>query len=168
MAIDKRYACAVSVQIPRGEFEEFELRSFLYTRISFARRIGFRDFIVGVQHEKDMYIAMKVLRLIDNYKKNNPDWESVRVIVALPWRKAMDNWPEYRKNMHKHIMSFADEICFISGESGQAAWWMIKNAGALITDADNGGSDSLASETLEFARSLIAYWVNPDFSDFAL
>ncbi len=148
MAIDKEQAYAVSYHVPETEAEREELQ--LCWEIAFCVDLGFTEFLVGMQHEPDMWIALAVIRVLEDLRKEG---EKVRLVIAWPWRDVDAKWNAKRKEMYKTIRVIADEIYYISKESGRASHWMVDNSSRLLSDAKRYVTSDLARETYEYALS---------------
>ena len=162
MAIDRMHACAVSYLIPQTKEFSKEAVAELSWNLKHALDLGFRDFLVGMQHGDDMCIAIAVSKAVKLLRK---DGYTVRLIVAFPWRSISEDWTETRKEKYKTITKNADEIYFISKEAGRAARWMVDNSIALISNGYKDESYSLAQETMEYEFSREDYWLNPNPGD---
>ena len=162
MAIDITHACAVSLLIPKTKEFSKESIEELSWNLKDALDLGFKDFLVGMQHGDDMCLAIAVSKAVKKLRKKG---YTVRLIAAFPWRSISEDWTEKRKGTYKAITKNADEICYISREAGRAAQWMVDNSIALISDGYKCDDYSLAKETIDYEFSREEYWLNPTPGD---
>lgn len=166
MKIDKEHAFSVSCYVPFPyEWEGYKKALFdLEWQIRWCYRWGFTDYLVGVQKDTDMQIALAVSEVIKSFNKEGV---SLRFFVAWPWKTIETHWDKERIDTYKCILSRADEVFHINNDPERVAHWMIDNASGLISDGYYPDDYGVVRKAYEYAWSKIQnnedYYINhPD------
>jgi len=167
MKINKAHTFAVSYHLPSlYDREDYKLAlEDIERQIRMCIYWDFTDYIVGMQRDNDMLIALAVSEVIKKLKKEKDI--PIRLFVAWPWKKIETYWDKERVDIYKKINRRADEVFYVSKEQGRAASWMIDNASGLISDGYYEEEYGVIREAFEYAWSKIQnhedYYINfPD------
>lgn len=161
--IDKKHVCAFTGHRPEKlEYEESHVTTWLEDMVWQAVNDGYTIFMSGVQRGVDLWAAEAVLSV----KSKGVD---IRLVAASAFKGMENDWPDDWKEKYNHVLSEADEVVFVSNESGKKAFtqrdhYMVDHASRLI--AVYSGAKGGTKETIEYAKTkdidVVMYSDDPD------